>query len=60
MRTSKELGTTAIFIEDTEEGGVLLLCDNCGYEFVDLSLNAQACVCPHCDTELFYRPWFEW
>lgn len=59
MRTAETIGVEAMFYGDVE-GGVQIYCQQCSYVFVDNSQPDQACICPHCETELFYRPWFVW
>lgn len=61
MRTSEDLSKQpAYFCNDVENGGVLVYCPVCAGEFVDRTNPDEPCICPNCETELFYRPWFEW
>jgi hypothetical protein len=62
MRTSSDLNLrSALFIDDVENGGTLIQFDcPCKTEMVSMYNDDEPVMCLVCNTEIVYRPWFEW
>ncbi len=45
------------FVEDAKDGGCIVECPHCGFNFNTLNYNEK---CPDCLEEMVYPGWCEW
>lgn len=62
MRVSKDKSVAVGLYFDEDSGGTKVCCSNCSnITYTNPSYGeVKPLICPKCNEELFYRPWWEW